>query len=129
MRKLPYFREIRHIARNLYYCFKLKHPISLALLCDVDVSKIPENTFFSHPIGIVIRTNVQIGENCTIGQHVTIGQRKYEPDGAIIGSNVLICAHTLILGDVAIGDNAIIGAGALVLKDVPAGKVVVGVWK
>lgn len=99
------------------------------ILCDIDLSHIPKNTIFPHPIGIVIRNNVQLGSNCAIGQGVTIGQRRNEPGGAIIGSNVIICAHAIILGAIRIGDNTTIGAGSIVLKDVPANMTIIGVWR
>ena len=44
----------------------------------------------------------------------------------IIGNDVWIGCHTLILGGVHIGNGAVIGAGAVVAKDVPPYAVVVG---
>ena len=45
----------------------------------------------------------------------------------IIGNDVWIGSHALILGGVKIGDGAVIGAGAVVTKDVPPYAVVGGV--
>ena len=45
----------------------------------------------------------------------------------VVGNDVLIGSHALILGDVTIGDGAVIGAGAVVTKDVPPYAVVGGV--
>lgn len=46
---------------------------------------------------------------------------------AIIGNDVLIGSHALILGGVTIGDGAVVAAGAVVTKDVPPYAVVGGV--
>lgn len=46
---------------------------------------------------------------------------------AIIGNDVLIGSHSLILGGVTIGDGAVVAAGAVVTKDVPPYAVVGGV--
>jgi serine O-acetyltransferase len=45
----------------------------------------------------------------------------------IIGDNVAIGAHAVVLGPVRIGDGATVGAGAIVTRDVPPGTTVVGV--
>jgi UDP-2-acetamido-3-amino-2,3-dideoxy-glucuronate N-acetyltransferase len=50
----------------------------------------------------------QIGEGTRIWQFVVI------LEGAIIGKNTNICAHTLIEGDVIIGDNVTIKSGVQV---------------
>ena len=44
----------------------------------------------------------------------------------IIGDNVFIGAHSIILPNVKIGDNAIIGANSVVTKDVERNTVVAG---
>lgn len=46
---------------------------------------------------------------------------------AVIGNDVLIGSHALILGGVTIGDGAVVAAGAVVTKDVPPYAVVGGV--
>jgi acetyltransferase-like isoleucine patch superfamily enzyme len=44
----------------------------------------------------------------------------------IIGNNVFIGAHSLILKGVTIGNNSIIGAGSVVTKNVPANEIWAG---
>ena len=89
-----------------------------------------QNTYFPHPVGIVINQFATIGKNCTIYQNVTIGKGKYnekiKSDVPVIGNNVTIYANSVIIGGVTIGDNAVIGAGSVVLKDVEANTVVAG---
>jgi len=46
---------------------------------------------------------------------------------AIVGNDVLIGSHALILGGITIGNGAVVAAGAVVTKDVPPYAVVGGV--
>lgn len=63
-----------------------------------------------------------------IGIHIVSKENKNSGGGhPIIGSNVFIGAHAIILGNIKIGDHAIIGAGAVVINDVETGQTVVGV--
>lgn len=114
--------------KNIYYCFARKFPIRL-LLCDLDLSIFPKNTYFAHPYGVTINTRAKFGKNCLIRQNVTVGYR-WKTDGSekgsVIGNNVRLETGCIILGPVNIGDGSIIGAGAIVLNDIPAGSVVVG---
>jgi acetyltransferase-like isoleucine patch superfamily enzyme len=52
---------------------------------------------------------------------VPLASQGYRGADVIIGSNVWLGAHVVVLPGVIIGDNAIVGAGAVVTKDVPAG--------
>ena len=74
--------------------------------------------------GIYISRYAAIGSGCRIYQNVTIG----EVDGKApqIGSNCLIGANAVLIGDIRIGDNVRIGAGAAVSRDVPDNCTVVG---
>jgi serine O-acetyltransferase len=51
-----------------------------------------------HPIGIVINSNVKIGDNCSIFQNVTLGSNKHKKDTPIICNNVTIYAGAVIVG-------------------------------
>ena len=85
---------------------------------------------------------VVIGDDGLMGPHVLIvagshGMKRgipinqqpinYENRDIIIGNDVWIGAHAVILGGVKIGDGAVIGAGAVVTKDVPPYTIVAGV--
>ncbi len=90
-----------------------------------------QNTNFPHPIGIVISTRGDIGENCTIYQNVTIGAKSKELASSRknfpkIGNNVTIYAGACVIGGITVGDNVVIGANAVVTKDIPDNSVVVG---
>ena len=106
--------------------------IQLKLCCDIEDLKYikKQRVTFTHPIGIVINRQVRIGTGCTIRQNVTIGRGSYKKETdreyPVIGNNVEIGAHAIIIGGITVGDNVTIGAGAVVVKDVPSNTVVVG---
>lgn len=45
----------------------------------------------------------------------------------VVGNDVWIGSHAMVVGDVTIGDGAVIGAGAVVVRDVPPYAVALGV--
>lgn len=87
--------------------------------------KIGAGLVFGHYSCIIINTNTKIGENCTILQGVTIGSIRGK-GVPCIGNNVLICANSMIIGDIKIGKNVVIGAGSIVTKDVLDNATVAG---
>jgi len=75
-----------------------------------------------HPQNIIIAASADIGEFCTIYQNVTIAWNSFKPrvpPSPQIGSQVLIGAGAIILGDITIGSDVLIGAGAIVTHSVP----------
>ena len=97
--------------------------------CGADI---PLNTtlggglILTHPNGIVIHPQAQIGANCLIFQQVTIGMGQVS-GVPVIGGHVDIGAGAKILGGIRIGDHAKIGANSVVLQDVPVGATAVGI--
>lgn len=87
---------------------------------------------------INVRTLVAIGSRCRIGWDCDILDSSYhqvrfpgrEPgpvdEPVVIGDNVWIGAHCIILKGVTIGDNSVIGAGSVVIKDVPPNSFAAG---
>jgi acetyltransferase-like isoleucine patch superfamily enzyme len=101
--------------------------------------------------------NAEIGKFCSISDHCRIGMGGHNTNQistspifteaqngtryqwtvkdvnaspskkAIIGNDVLIGSHALVLGGVTIGNGAVVAAGAVVTKDVPPYAVVGGV--
>lgn len=92
-------------------------------------AKIGKGLFIDHGQGTVIGETAIIGHNCIIYHQVTLGgtsleRKKRHPT---IGSNVMIGAGSIILGDITIGENTKIGAGTvLVNKNVPPNSTVIG---
>lgn len=77
---------------------------------------------------IVLGETATVGVGCMILHSVTLGG-----SGKVTGDrhpkvekNVLIGAHSSILGNIRIGSGAKIGAGSVVLREIPAGATAVG---
>jgi maltose O-acetyltransferase len=81
---------------------------------------------------------ISIGNDCLIASHVSITSVTHDTKAnlyrntiikkeVIIGNNVWIGSHAVILPGITIGNNAIIGAGAIVTKNVPANVTVTGI--
>ena len=88
-----------------------------------DSTKIGKGMNTAHPYATVLNAE-SIGDNFSFLHCTTLGKK----DGKrpIIGDNVSLGAHVLILGGIRIGNNVTVGAGAVVVKDVPDNAVVVG---
>lgn len=102
------------------------------ILYSVDISrksKIGKGFVVQHGIGLVIGSDVIIGDNCRIFNGVNLGNKYVglgENKHPIIGDNVLIGAGAKCLGDIIIGDNVVIGANSVVTKNVPNNSTCVG---
>ncbi|WP_166384813.1 serine O-acetyltransferase [Polaribacter sp. 11A2H] len=101
------------------------------LKCEIPASTvIGEGLVIHHVTGLVLNNKVVIGKNVTLKHHTTIGNKESlegeDLGSPVIGDNVLIGPHTIIIGPITIGNNAIIGAGSVVVKDVLPYTVVAG---
>lgn len=90
-------------------------------------AKIGKGLLIHHFGGIVLHSNVVMGENCTLNYNVTIGTKSHSDKAPKIGNNVEIGVGARVLGDITIGNNCQIGANAVVVKSVPDNCVVAGV--
>lgn len=79
-----------------------------------------------HPIAIVIRYHTTFGSNVTVFQGVTLGTSDWKSPPPRIGSDVIIGAGAIIVGDIEVGDGSIVGAGSVVTKDVPPHSIAKG---
>jgi len=73
-----------------------------------------------HPENVVIGDNSAINYRTTIYAHMYFGPKQKNHTGkVIVGKNVFIGPHCLILPDVTIGDGAVIKGGTVVSRNVP----------
>ena len=75
----------------------------------------------THPTGIIIHPEAQIGPNCMIFHQVTLAGK------VVLGGHVDIGAGAKLLGPLTVGNHARIGANAVVTGDVEAGATMVGI--
>lgn len=83
--------------------------------------KLGGGLLLTHPNGVIIHPDAEVGANCLILQQVTLVA------GVKVGNGVDIGAGAKIIRPVTIGDRARIGANAVVTKDVRPGATVVGI--
>jgi serine O-acetyltransferase len=95
--------------------------------------KIGSNLRLDHlALGVVIHSQVEIGNHCRIYHHVTLSAstRTGSPYKVIVGNRVTIGAHTIVVArrnkTLTIGDGAYVGAGSVLTKGVPPGEVWAG---
>ncbi|MBL8013006.1 MAG: serine acetyltransferase [Candidatus Omnitrophica bacterium] len=91
-------------------------------------AKIGKGFYVGHFGGIVLHSDVVMGENCSIGPGVLIGTRGLGNKGvAVIGNNVYIGVGAKVLGKITIGNDVKIGANAVVVTNLPDGATAVGI--
>lgn len=91
-------------------------------------AQIGKGFYVGHFGGIILHSDVKIGENCSIGPGVLIGTRGGGRKGTpVIGDHVYIGVGAKVLGNIKVGNNVKIGANAVVLEDIPDGFTVVGI--
>ena len=74
----------------------------------------------NHPECISIGDNSTIGFRTSVFAHTYFGApREFNPDKVVIGNNVFIGPHCLILSNVVIGDGSVIKGGTVVTRNVP----------
>ncbi len=81
-------------------------------------------TYINSRFGVKIGTGTQIGSHCSIYSHSTIDNRE---GMIVIGKDVRIGTHSVIMPGVTIGDNTIVGAFSFVTDDLPANVLAYGV--
>ena len=91
---------------------------------------LPRDLLLHHGgLGVVIHPNVVIGSGVQLQHHACLATDVPRRDlrHMVIGDDVAIGAHAIVLGPVTIGNGAIVGAGAVVTSDVAPGATAVGV--
>jgi serine O-acetyltransferase len=84
-------------------------------------------TSYAHGgVGVVLNSNVSIGDHVLISHGVTIGGRSRQKRYPVIEDDVYIGAGAKVLGDLVVGHHSIIGANSVVLSSIPPHSVAVG---
>ena len=131
-------RKIKRFSKAFKICgtgFYVKFPVCIEGQQHVSVGNNASINAFVHMWG---HGGITIGNDCLIASHASINSVTHDSKAAlyrnsvverpvIIGNNVWIGAHAVILPGITIGNNAVVGAGAVVTKDVPDNAVVAGV--
>lgn len=132
--------SLKKIIRKMIYHYRensadyISHMNSLGAEIDPSVTLYNAPTINideQYPYLIHIGKNVNITEGVTIVAHDYSWSVPKAMNGAlygaagevVIGDNVFIGRHAIILKGVHIGENSIVGAGAVVSKDIPANEV------
>jgi serine O-acetyltransferase len=81
-----------------------------------------------HGTGVVIGGGAVIGNNVTLYQNVTLGSSLTNRDGGypVIENDVLICANSVLVGDITVHQGAVVGACSFVNKSIPKDCVAYG---
>jgi len=130
-----FFSERRHIWWSIIIGFPIRlcYKILVEWILGTEIPasvKIGKGLKIHHGQCLVVNSKVLIGNNVTLKHNTTIGASVDLNDkfiaAPVIGNNVIIHPHTIIIGGITVGDNVIIGAGSVVLKDVEPNSVVAG---
>jgi acetyltransferase-like isoleucine patch superfamily enzyme len=102
--------------------------------------RIGDRSSVGHDTVVICRERVEIGRDVMIAQFCYVTDVDHEFDVVdvpikeqglhikpiIIGNDVWIGAHSIVLRGVRIGDGAVVGANSVVTRDVPANAIVAG---
>jgi len=114
---------------------------AICLYANVTLGRISlkENVLVDDYSFVMAHESIEVGKNTTIAafcfitdfnhrhsKNISVLDQGYETKPVIIGKNVWIGTHCIVLPGVKIGDGSVIGAGSVVTKDVPAHSIAVG---
>lgn len=110
-----------------FYLWRLKHHHNKYGMT-LNFEKIGKGLQLLYAHDVVINQGVQIGEDFVVFKGALIGAvRGGNKNGVpIIGDRVLVCANSVIVGNVKIGNDVLIAANSFVDFDVPDHSLVIG---
>jgi serine acetyltransferase len=84
------------------------------------LAEIGPGLYLAHSVGVGVGARVRIGANCRLHLGTVLGPQRDEraPEPVVVGDNVILGTHAVVMGGVTIGDGAVIGANAVVTRDV-----------
>lgn len=124
-----FFARSNKIIKLIGFPFRIIYLFFIQWIMCIDVpDRIKVGPGFNvwHGMGLVIHPDVVIGNNFIVRHTTTIGQKRVDQSPPIIGDNVDVGAHSIIVGNIRIGNNVTIGAATFVNKDVPDNCIVYG---
>jgi serine O-acetyltransferase len=132
VRVVIWYRIANRLARRkrwLWLAFAIRnHGIKMSGAELNPLASIGPGLHLAHSVGVGIGSHVQIGRNCKLHLGSVIGPQAIDdystPEKTVVGDDVFIGTHAVIIGGVTVGDRAVIGANAVVMRDVEAGVVV-----
>ncbi|MDG3088254.1 serine acetyltransferase [Vibrio hannami] len=120
--------QVSIFTKVLFFPLSFLYKLTVQWILGIDIPlrvSIGEGFVLYHGVGVVVHPSVIIGKNVTMRQSTTIGIKYNNGKAPIIGDNVDIGAHSVLVGDITIGSNVIIGAGTTILKTIDSGLTVV----
>lgn len=121
--KFPEFRSLYYHRLGKIRSLPCRYlPGRINLYFGTPSSRIGGGFYVGHGWGTVVNAK-KIGENCGVAQNCTIGSRNMEEP--VLENDVMVWAHSIVLGNIVIGENSQIGSGSVVVKSVPRNSVVV----
>jgi putative colanic acid biosynthesis acetyltransferase WcaB len=124
-----FFATSNIIVKIIGFPFRVFYMVFVQWILGIDI---PDKTSIGfgfdvwHGQGLIIHPQSVIGNCVKIRHNTTIGQKNDDELPPVIGDNVNIGAHCIIIGNISIGNNCIIGAGTFVNKNIPDNSTVYG---
>lgn len=91
--------------------------------------KIGHSFYIGHFGGIILNSNVIIGDNCNISQGVVIGISGLDENRGtpVLGNEVYVGANSVVAGKINLGNNVVVGACSMVKDSFSDNSIVLGV--
>jgi putative colanic acid biosynthesis acetyltransferase WcaB len=131
--RIANFCSTRRIYYYLGFPYLVFYKILVEWIFGIEIPwnvKIGKGLRIYHGQGLVLNTQVVIGDYCTLRHCTTIGNKQLPNGGSspspVLGNFIDVGCNTCIIGDITIGDHVTIGCGSVVTKSVPANLVVAG---
>lgn len=128
--QLGYSTSPKHLTGSIYIEAREKDAtvrIAKRVVINNDCSIVADKTAVTIGAGTLIGVNVHISDSDGHAMH-PLKRRSGEQQCApvLIGQNVFIGSHVIILKGVEIGENSVIGSGSVVVKSIPANVIAAG---
>lgn len=130
--------KMRELKESMHFCGRNVTIYPPVVFYGAEALDMGDDTSVAPYVHIWCGGRVIIGARCMIGSHTAITSlthdyaspemwKTIEAKPVIIGDDVWIGAHAVIMPGVTVGNGAVIGAGSVVSRDVPEKAVVYGI--